>query len=212
MYKKVVIIGAGGHAKVIVDIIEKSQDIVLGFLDDNIEKGTIIANNEDLKVIGDLNDRFSLPVTHSDLEFVIAIGDNKRRKEVAEKNVPNIKFYTAIHPSTNIGIDVSIEEGTVIMANSCINASAKIGKHCIINTGAIIEHDNIIKDYVHVSPNATLCGTVTVGELTHIGASATVKNNTNITQNCIIGAGTIVIKNIDEEGTYIGVPAKRMRG
>lgn len=212
MSKKVVIIGAGGHAKVIADIIQKSGDIVYGFLDDNIEKGTIIANNENLKVIGDLNARFSLPVTHSELEFIIAIGDNKRRKEVAEKNVPNIKFYTAIHPSAIIGLDVTIEAGTVIMANACINASTKIGKHCIINTGTIIEHDNVIKDYVHVSPNATLCGTVTVGELTHIGASATVKNNINITKNCTIGAGAVVVKNIEEEGTYVGVPAKRMRG
>lgn len=212
MSKKVVIIGAGGHAKVIADIVQKSGDIVYGFLDDNIEKGTIIANNENFKIIGDLNARFSLSENHLDLEFIIAIGNNKRRKEVAEENIDNIKFYTAIHPSANIGIDVLIEEGTVIMANACINASTKIGKHCIINTGAIIEHDNVMKDYVHISPSATICGTVTVGELTHIGASATVKNNIDITKNCIIGAGAVVVKNIEEEGTYIGVPAKRMRG
>lgn len=212
MSKKVVIIGAGGHAKVIADIIQKSGDIVYGFLDDNIEKGTIIANDEKLKVIGDLNARFSLPVTHSDLEFIIAIGDNKRRKEIAETMVKNIRYYTAIHPLAIIGLDVKVEPGTVIMANACINASSKIGKHCIINTGAIIEHDNVIKDYVHISPNATLCGTVTVGELTHIGASATVKNNITITDNCTIGAVAVVVKKIEEEGTYVGVPAKRMRG
>lgn len=208
MSKKVVIIGAGGHAKVIADIIQKSGDMVYGFLDDNIEEGTIIGNNENFKIIGDLNARFSLSVTHSDLEFIIAIGNNKRRKEVAEENIGNIKFYTAIHPSAIIGLDVKLEPGTVIMANACINASAKIDKHCIINTGAIIEHDNVIKDYVHISPNATICGTVEIGELTHIGASATVKNNINITKNCIIGAGAVVVKNIEEEGVYVGVPAK----
>lgn len=210
--KQVVIIGAGGHSKVIADIILKSGDKIYGFLDDKLEKDTIIANNKELKVIGDFNARFSLPVTHPELEFVIAIGDNKKRKEIAEKSAPTIKYYTAIHPKANIGIDVSIGEGTVIMANACINSSAQIGKHCIINTGAIIEHDNVLGDYVHISPNATLCGTVKVGELTHIGSGVTVKNNINITDNCIIGAGAAVVKNIEEKGIYVGVPTKLMKG
>ena len=77
-----------------------------------------------------------------------------------------------------------------------------------MNTGAIIEHDNIIENYVHVSPNATLCGTVKIGECTHIGANATVKNNTEICNKCIIGAGALVVKNINESGTYVGVPVK----
>lgn len=211
MHKKVVIIGAGGHAKVIADIIQKSGDIVYGFLDDNFEKGTIILNNENLKVIGDLNSRFTLPITKPDLEleFVIAIGDNYKRKEIAETKIPNIKYYTAIHPSAIIGSDTEIAEGSVVMANSIINPSTKIGKHCIINTGAIIEHDNTIENYVHISPNATLCGTVKVGECTHIGAGAIIKNNTNITYNCIIGAGATVVNDINEKGTYIGIPAKK---
>lgn len=211
MHKKVVIIGAGGHAKVIADIIQKSEDIVYGFLDDNLKKGTIILNNENLKVIGDLNSRFTLPITQPELEFVIAIGDNNRRKEIAETKIPNIKYYTAIHPSANIALDVSIGEGTVVMANACINASTKIGKHCIINTASVIEHDNLINNYVHISPNATLCGTVKVGECTHVGAGVTIKNNINITDKCIIGAGAIVVNDINEQGTYIGVPAKKIK-
>ena len=211
MHKKVVIIGAGGHAKVIADIIQKSGDIVYGFLDDNLEKGTIILNNENLKVIGDLNYRFTLPITQPELEFVIAIGDNNRRKEIAETKIPNIKYYTAIHPSANIGLDVSMGEGTVVMANACINASTKIGKHCIINTASVIEHDNLINNYVHISPNATLCGTIKVGECTHVGAGVTIKNNINITDNCIIGAGATVINDINEKGTYIGVPVKKIK-
>lgn len=211
MCKNVVIIGAGGHAKVIADIIQKSGDVIFGLLDDNLEEGTIIDNNNNLKVIGDLNKRFTLPITHKDLEFIVAIGDNKKRKEIVENNkIPNVKYYTAKHPSAVIGMNVNIGEGTVIMPNVCINSSAKIGKHCIINTGAIIEHDNKIEDYVHISPNATLCGTVTIGENTHIGAGATIKNNIEIASDCIIGAGAVVVKNIKETGTYIGVPAKRM--
>lgn len=160
MHKKVIIIGAGGHAKVIADIIEKSGDQIVGFLDDKIEKNTIIV--KDYKVIGDLNSRFSLSIANKDYEFITAIGDNKRRKEISTS--PNLKFYTAIHPSAQIGLDVKIEEGTAIMANACINSSARIGKHCIINTGAIIEHDNIIENFVHISPNSALGGTVRIGE------------------------------------------------
>lgn len=207
MHKKVIIIGAGGHAKVIADIIEKSGDEVVGFLDDNKENGATVIKN--YKVIGDLNNRFAMAVTKKDVEFIIAIGDNKKREEISHS--PNLKFYTAIHPSTQIGLDVRIEEGTVVMANVCINSSARIGKHCIINTGAIIEHDNIIEDFVHISPNTSLGGTVKIGESTHVGIGSIVKNNITICKNCTIGAGAVVVKNIIEEGTYVGVPARERK-
>lgn len=206
MTNNVVIIGAGGHAKVIADIVEKSGDNVLGFLDDNIEEGTYIIGK--YKVIGNLNNVSSISMTYKNVKFIIAIGNNKTREEISNKT--NIKFYTAIHPSVQIGLDVKIGEGTVIMANAVINSNTTIGKHCIINTGAIIEHDNVVNDYVHISPNAALGGTVYVGKGTHIGIGTTVKNNINICDNCIIGAGATVVKNIEEEGTYIGIPANRI--
>lgn len=210
MNKNVVIIGAGGHAKVIADIIDKSKDIVIGFLDDNKTKGDIIVKEEQYKVIGRIDDCRKIQLESPEIEFVIAIGNNKVRKQIAER-YENLKFYTAIHPSSQIALDVEIGEGTVVMANTSINTSVKIGKHCIINTGTIIEHDNILKDYVHISPNATLCGTVKVGALTHIGAGATIKNNTNICSNCVVGCGAVVVKDINEEGTYVGVPTKKIK-
>lgn len=206
MHKNVVIIGAGGHAKVIADIIKKSGDTIVGFLDDNKKIGEHIILN--YKVIGNLADRISISKSNPDYEFIIAIGDNKKREEISHS--PNLKFYTAIHPSAQIGLDVEIQEGTVIMANACINSSAKIGKHCIINTGAIIEHDNIIEDFVHISPNVALGGTVKIGKSTHVGIGSTIKNNITICENCKIGAGAVVVKNIEEEGIYVGVPAERM--
>lgn len=207
MRKKVVIIGAGGHAKVIADIIEKSGDEIVGFLDDNKKMGTTII--KEYKVLGDFNNRFPLAIANSDYEFIIAIGDNKKREEISHS--PNLKFYTAIHPSAQIGLDVEIKEGTVIMGNACINSSAKIGKHCIINTGAIIEHDNIIEDFVHISPNVALGGTVKIGKNTHVGIGSIIKNNITICENCKIGAGAVVVKDIKEEGTYVGVPAKGIK-
>ena len=208
MNKNVVIIGAGGHAKVIADIIDKSKDIVVGFLDDNKAKDDIIIKEKQYKVIGKINNCKEIQLEYPEMEFIIAIGNNKVRKQIAER-YEDLKFYTAIHPSSQIALDVEIGEGTVIMANTCINTSVKIRKHCIINTGVVIEHDNIINDYVHISPNATLCGTVEVGKLTHIGAGSTIKNNTNICSNCVIGCGAVVIKDINEEGTYMGVPTKK---
>lgn len=204
MNKNVVIIGAGGHAKVIADIIVKSKDNVIGFLDDNVEIGKAIIGN--LECIGKISKCVEIQATNPNYMFVIAIGNNFVRKNIYEKY--KLNYYIAIHPTAIIGMQVTIEEGAVVMANACINPNAKIGKSCIINTGAIIEHDNIIEDYVHISPNSTLCGTVKIAECTHIGAGSTIKNNITICENCIIGAGAVVVKDIKEKGTYVGVPAR----
>ena len=206
MSKEVIIIGAGGHGKVIADIVEKAGDKVLGFLDDNVKIGTKVISN--YTVLGKISECKNLQAEKRNLYFIIAIGNNYTRKNIYEKYTLN--YYTAIHPTSNIGLDVTIKEGTVVMANACINSNASIGKNCIINTDAIIEHDNYIRSYAHISPNATLCGTVKIGAFTHIGAGAVVNNNVEITEDCIIGAGTLVVKNIKEKGTYVGVPAKKV--
>ena len=199
--KKVVIIGASGHAKVIADIVIKSGDEVIGFLDDNTKLPDSIIGYPYLGTI----DKY-----HEYAEeccFIIGIGDNSIRKKIAEKI--NVNWYTAVHPSAQLAIDTKIGEGTAVMASAVINTSAQIGKHCIINTGAVIEHDNRICDYVHISPNTALCGTVSVGEMTHIGAGTTVKNNISICDNVVVGAGSVVVKDITEHGTFFGVPAKK---
>lgn len=208
MNKDVVIIGASGHGKVIADIIIKSGDNVVGFLDDNID----LQNKKvflDKSVIGLVADCETIQEKNQEYFFVVGIGNNYIRKEIFEKY--RLNYYTAIHPSAIISNQVQIGKDTVIMANAVINANVFIGENCIINTGSIIEHDNKIENNVHISPNATLCGTVTVGELTHIGASVTVKNNINICKECIIGAGAVVVKDIISSGTYIGVPVKKIK-
>lgn len=205
MNKKVIIIGAGGHAKVIADIVIKNNDILLGFLDDNIEIGTYIIEN--YKVLGNIPK--CIEYKNDDIEFIIGIGDNHTREKIAD--MYDLKYYTAIHPNAIISIDVKIYEGTTIMAGSCINAGTCIGKHCIINTGAIVEHDNVLEDYVHISPNAVLAGNIKIGKYTHIGVGAIVRNNIIITKDCIIGAGAVVVKDINETGkVYVGLPAHEM--
>ena len=194
MSKDVIIIGASGHGKVVADIVEANGDNVIGFLDDNPECDTL----------GFVNDYEK----YKDCYFVIAIGNAKVRENISKNNV---KFYTAIHPSAIISPSACIGEGTVVMPNAVINADAKIGKHCIINTSSVVEHDDIIDDFAHISVGAKLGGIVEVGKSTWIGIGACVKQCISICGDCVIGAGAVVVRDITESGTYIGVPAKRVK-
>lgn len=198
--KEVVIIGMGGHGKVIADIIKASGDIVAGFLDDGIFK------ESKYSFLGTVDDY----IKYTDKYFIIAIGNNKIRKEIADK-LKDVKYYTAIHPFSFISEASAIEEGTVIMPGCVINCDAKIGKHCIINSNSTVEHDCAIGDFSHISPGAVLCGTVKLGDNVWIGANSVVKNNTSLCDNVQIGAGGVVVKNISEEGTYVGIPCKKIK-
>lgn len=199
--KEIIIIGSGGHAKVIIDILEKSNKKIYGILDDDL-------NKKELKVLG-----YSILGTTKDIEkykqdysFIIGIGNNAIRKKIAIEN-KGLNYEQAIDPSAIISKNIKIGIGTVIMPGVIINIDSKIGNHCIINTGAIIEHDNIIEDYVHISPGVSLGGTVKIGETTHVGIGSKVINNIEIKGNVKVGAGAVVINNIQENVLVIGVPA-----
>lgn len=202
MNKKVVVIGASGHGKVVADIIKEAGDEVAGFLDDNPE---VFPMFSDYPVLGTT----AQPLENVEAEYIVAIGNAKIR-EMIVKRFKGVKWYTAVHPTAVLSkSDTAIGEGTVIMPNAVINAGAKIGKHCIINTSAVVEHDNKLEDYVHVSVGAKLAGTVCVGKSTWIGIGACISNNLTICGGCMIGAGAVVVKDIKEAGTYIGVPARK---
>lgn len=199
--EEIIIIGAGGHAKVVADLILKTGNKLLGFLDDLSNVDQIFG----FKILGNI----SKCLEYKDKKFIIAIGNNYIRKKISAEY--DLKYISLIHPSACIGLGVSIDEGTAVLANCVINSGAKIGKHCIINTASIIEHDNLVENFAHVSPNACLGGNVQIGECTHIGIGATLKNNISICKDCIIGAGAVVIKNIDESGVYVNIPAKKIK-
>lgn len=200
---RLVIIGAGGHGKVVADIAMKNLYSNIFYVDD-IVKGSCMG----ISIIGTSTILDKLNDDNTD--FIIAVGNNERRKEIAQKY--DLNWVTLVHPSAHVGINVKLGIGTVIMAGAVINPCTTIGNHCIINTCAVVEHDNILNDYVHISPNVALGGTVCVGEATHVGIGATVKNNVNICSNCIIGAGAVVVDNLNISGIYIGLPAKIYRG
>lgn len=192
--KFVVIFGAGGHAHVVADIIRAQGNEVIAFLDDDTSKD-------------DCNGPISDYSKYKNCEFIIGIGNTNIREKISKLK---LKWHTAIHPSAIISSSTFIGEGTVIMPNAVINARSIVGKHCIINTGAIVEHDNNIGDYSHISVGANLGGTVSIGQKSWIGIGSTIKNNCYITSNVIIGAGATVVSDINEEGKYIGIPAKKL--
>lgn len=202
--KDVIIIGAGGHGKVIADIVQLNGDDLLGFLDDAPH---IAGDTSRIKILGGVADYIKYPCAH----FIIAIGNAQIRKTIADR-LGNVNYYTAIHPRAVISnLDVTIGAGSAVMANAVISPSAHIGNHCIINTSAVVEHDNTIEDFTHISVGAKLGGTVKIGPSTWIGIGATVSNNLTICSDCMIGAGAVVINNIEESGTYVGIPAKKIK-
>jgi len=200
--KSFIILGAGGHAVVIADALKKCGFPIRGFLDDGVLTGVEILG---IKVLGKIEDcRY-----YQDCLFIIGIGDNTVRGSIA--HTYRLEYGTVIHPSAIIGHQVSIGAGTVVMAGCVINSGTIIGEHCIINTTASVDHDNRIGDFTHISPGAVLGGSVVVGSGTHIGIGAKVKNNITISENVVVGVGAVIIKGIEESGTYVGVPARRIK-
>lgn len=198
--KKIMIVGASGHGKVVADIAKKIGYEEIMFLDDNEN----LRSCGGYPVIG-----ISDLAMHSSTDTIVAIGNAEIRQCVQEKIVRNQgNIVTLIHPNAVIAEDVKIGLGTVIMAGAVVNSGARIGKGCIINTCSSVDHDCQLGDYVHVSVGAHVAGTVKIGSKTWVGAGATVSNNIVICNDCVIGAGAVVVKNISDAGTYVGVPAK----
>jgi sugar O-acyltransferase (sialic acid O-acetyltransferase NeuD family) len=195
----VILFSYSGHAFVVADILLKSGNTILGYL----EKEAKDFNPFRIKHLGFETDDSVLKLLKTNPAF-IANGSNKLRKIVFEKMKNATEFINAIHPSANIGMHVEIGNGTMIGANCIINPLARIGNAVICNTGSIIEHECIIEDYVHLAPGSVLCGNVTVGEGSFIGANAVIKQGITIGKNCIIGAGSVILKNVEDGKVVVG--------
>jgi sugar O-acyltransferase, sialic acid O-acetyltransferase NeuD family len=210
--EKVVIFGASGHAKVTIDILEKSGKYeIIGLLDSNKNIGPDVLG---FKIWGGTDVVPELLKKFPELKFFIAIGDNWRRSKIAQellKIEPNIQFINAIHPSAILGKNVSLGRGIMIMAGAIINADSVIGDFTIINTKASVGHESTIMEYSSVAPNCTLGGNVTVGRYSAISISATILNGGSVGEHTVIGAGALLTKDADSFSVYYGVPAKFIR-
>lgn len=212
MSNSIVLVGGGGHCKVVIDVIKENNyfdEICISDLKENIDKEIL-----DIKIEytdDQLEDLFKKGISFAFVSMG-KININDQRMKLYNK-IKNIGFNIPkiISKSSKVSIYSEISEGTFIGKNAIINPGVKIGKNCIINTGAIVEHDCIIGDNVHIGPGAVLSGGVTVGENSFIGTGATIIQNINIIGNTLIGAGAVVIKDIARSGVYIGNPAKFLK-
>lgn len=205
--KDIIIYGASGHARVIIDIIEQTNQFNIVGLVDNYGIETSL---------------FGYPVETNISHFcehgisagLIAVGDNWQRSKLASlvrDKYPNFEFIRCIHPSVNMGRDVYIGEGSVIMAGCNINPRVNIMNHCVINTGSNVDHDCILESYASLAPGVTLGGNVVIGDYTAIGIGSSVIQKVIIGEHVVVGAGAVVVKNINSHCVAYGNPCKTIR-
>jgi sugar O-acyltransferase (sialic acid O-acetyltransferase NeuD family) len=192
------LIGAGGHAKVIADILIECGRPPAAFLDDAPQHNLILG----ITVIKGLE----LPEPGS--AVIVAVGDNWTREQLARRYT---EFDVAIHPSARVSRDAEIGPGTVVMAGAVINPGTRVASHCIINTGATVDHDCLISDFAHIAPGATLGGNVRVGVGSMVGLGANVVHGRVIGEHTIVGAGSTVVHDLPPCVVAVGTPARPLR-
>lgn len=189
--------GAGGHAKVVIEILEANHEEIQGIYDDNEDINDFLGFKVQAPTDGVLG------------PLIITVGDASIRKKIALHN--QVNFGKAVYPDAIVSPRTTIGDGTVVMQGSVIQACAVIGKHCIVNTAATIGHDCVLEDFVHLSSNATLCGEVKVGEGSWIGAGTTVIQGVKIGSWSLIGAGSVVVNDIPDGVVAYGNPCRVIR-
>lgn len=192
--------GASGHAKVVIDILEKSGVGISGLFDDD-ESIT--------ELLGYSCAKYSYEKVLQE-HIVITIGDNKIRSIIANK-LRDISFGTAVDLFSTVSDKSLIGKGSVIMAGAIINSCCDIGLHNIINTNSSVDHDCILGDFVHISPGVSIAGGVRVEEGTHIGIGACVLQNVKIGRWCVIGAGAVIIRDIPDYSVVVGNPGRLIK-
>jgi len=206
----VLIVGGGGHAKVLVEALRLRSMTILGIID--VASDKIGAEVSGIRVIGD--DSAISGYKAEDILLVNGIGSAhlpKTRTALFEKfKAKGFSFATVIHPSAVVATDVVLGEGAQIMAGVVIQPGCEIGVNAIVNTRASIDHDCQIGDHVHLAPGVTLSGGVRVGNASHIGTGATVVQGVKIGRNSLVGAGSVVVNDIPSDAEVVGVPARTL--
>lgn len=204
---RVAVIGAGGHAKVIIDLLRGSGHEVVACLDAGREGQTVCG----IPVLGD--EQIVLPELAAkgvDAVFV-ALGDNRlRQKIVARVAGMGFEMISAIGRSAVISPSATIGAGCAIMEGAIVNADSRIGNFAIINTNASVDHDCVVGDFTHIAPGSVLAGGVNVGREVFLGAGTRVIPGITVKEGSVVGAGAVVVRNIDTAGTWVGLPAKQI--
>jgi UDP-perosamine 4-acetyltransferase len=204
---KTVIIGAGGHARVVFEILNYDRNIEVVAFVDNVIRGS----DEKIMNVPVFGDHSVLPkLLESGVKSaIIGVGTNNIRQAHFEKiKNMDIELINAIHQSAHIGHNATIGNGVVIVTGATIATGVEIGDNVIVNTGAIIEHEDVLENHVHIAPGVVLAGRVIVKERAFIGAGSVVKEYITVGENATIGAGSVVLENIPDNAVAVGSPAK----
>ena len=209
---RILLMGASGHARVIIDMIERTAEHeVVGLIAESSPNEPSVCG---YPIVGDLRDLRRLACELRVDRVIAAIGDNWSRGEVVRRAyecVTDIQFVTVGHPSTQIARNVEIGAGTVLMAASVVNTGARLGKHCVVNTKASVDHDCIVGDFVSIAPGATLGGNVRIGEFSAVSLGANVIHGVTVGAHAVIGAGSVVVRDVPDCAIAYGVPARVVR-
>ena len=210
--KKIILIGGGGHSKVVISQLIKLPDFeIFGIIDNYKSIGTSIGG---IKVVGkdeDLKSFYKKGITYA-LVTVGSIKENMKRYELFNKAKKiGFKFPFVISSHSTVNESVSIDEGTVLMPGCIVNVDASIGKNCIINTAAVIEHDCRIGNHCHIAPGAHLSGSIEIGDMSLVGIGSTIIQGIKIGENVTVGAGSVIRKDIQDNMIAIGNPPKQCK-
>jgi UDP-N-acetylbacillosamine N-acetyltransferase len=200
--RQVDVIGAGGHARAVIALLERCEFTVAGVYDESYTEGTG-------ELIAGIKLRGTSPL--GDNQIVLAIGDNRKRADMALQYTDRLLKRSIIHPSVIIEKDVVLGDHNLIMPGVILNTEAQVGWNNILNSRSVIEHETKVGDHNHISVGAVLCGRVTVGNYCFVGAGAVIIDKISVTDHVIIGAGAVVVRNITEPGTYVGNPARKIK-
>lgn len=204
MTNAVAVIGAGGHARSLIGLLESRGYQIVGVFDDSY-----LAGEEEL--IGGYPLTGNMRMAPSGVHLVLAVGDNRQRAELFAQFKTRLHKDTLAHVRAFAAADVRVGDANQFFGNVFINSQVVLGDNNIINTGAVIEHETCIGNHNHVSVGAILCGRVRVGDFCMIGAGATVIDKVTICGNVVVGANSTVVKDITEPGIYVGSPARKVR-
>jgi sugar O-acyltransferase (sialic acid O-acetyltransferase NeuD family) len=204
----VIVVGASGHAKVVIDIVERTgHHRIVGLVDREGTSGKIW----DYSVLGRTEELPSIAARLGVNGYVLGIGSNDARRRISEQlgeQAPNMTAMAAVHPSAAVGRDVEIGAGTVVMAGAMVNPSCRIGRGCVINTGASLDHDSVMGDYASLAPGAVIGGGCTIGTEAWVGIGATVVQLIRIGARATVGAGATVLRDVEPDVVVIGTPAR----
>lgn len=207
---KIVVIGGGGHAKVVICVLKKLGYVIVGYTD-NHDRGTILG----IPHLGSDSDLAALIENRQCVAAIVGIGkvDTSDARLLLQRRFADLGFaFPAIcSPHAVVNEEVTLGAGAVVLDGAIVNSGTTLGEACIVNTGSTIDHDCVIGANVHLAPGVTLSGGIRVGDNCTIGTGTRIIQSLTISEGCLIGAGSTVVEDISEAGTYVGSPARKIR-